>query len=70
MEAIPGRVYLTRYGGGPKEFQEMPFDDLLKQIADGTLLVEVGRVFPIDEIVKAHETMDQNLARGKIVVLT
>jgi NADPH:quinone reductase-like Zn-dependent oxidoreductase len=70
MEAIPGRVYLTRYGGGPKEFQEMPFNELLKQVAAGTLHVEVGKVFRIDEIVEAHETMDKNLARGKIVVLT
>ena len=48
----------------------MPFDDLLKQVAAGTLHVEVGKVFSIDEIVRAHETMDQNLARGKIVILT
>lgn len=48
----------------------MPFGDLLKQVAAGTLHVEVGKVFHIDEIVEAHEAMDKNLARGKIVVLT
>lgn len=70
MEAIPGQVYLTKYSGGPKELQEMPFNDLLKQVEAGSLHVEVGKVFRIDEIAGAHDTMDKNLARGKIVVLT
>lgn len=70
MEAIPSQVYLTKYSGGPKEFQRMPFDQLLQQVEAGTLHVEVGKVFRIDEIKEAHDTMDKNLARGKIVVLT
>lgn len=70
MEAIPGQVYLTKYSGGPKEFQEMPFNDLLKQVEAGSLHVEVGKVFHMDKITEAHDTMDKNLARGKIVVLT
>jgi NADPH:quinone reductase-like Zn-dependent oxidoreductase len=70
MEAIPHTVCLTIYDGGPTEFREMPLSDLYKQIADGTLPVTVGKVFKIDQIVEAHDTMERNLARGKIVVLT
>ena len=70
MQAIPSTVCLTSYSGGPLEFMETPLSDLLKQIEAGKLPLQVGRVFHIDEIVLAHETMDSNLARGKIVVLT
>ena len=70
MEAIPSAVYLTSYDGGPVEFMQTPIKDLLKQVEAGQLPLQVGRVFHIDNIVQAHETMDKNLARGKIVVLT
>ena len=70
MQAIPSTVCLTSYGGGPLEFMKTPLNDLLKQIEVGKLPLQVGRVFQIDEIVLAHETVDNNLARGKIVDLT
>ena len=43
---------------------------LIEQIAAGTLPVQVGRTFQIDEIVEAHRCMEENKAGGKIVVLT
>ncbi|KAG9770818.1 hypothetical protein KCU88_g6510, partial [Aureobasidium melanogenum] len=69
MDAIPNTVCLTIYSGGPDEFKETPLNDLLKQIDNGTLPVQIGKVFKLDEIVQAHDTMEKNLARGKIVVL-
>ena len=60
----------TTYNGGPEEFQETPLNDLLKQIEAGTMKVQVGKVFHLDEIVEAHRTMEENRAGGKIVVLT
>ena len=47
-----------------------PLNDLAKQIVAGTLKVQVGKVFNIDEIAEAHRVMEENKARGKIVVLT
>ncbi|KIW62646.1 hypothetical protein PV04_10803 [Phialophora macrospora] len=70
MDVIPHCVCLTVYSGGPDEFMETPLNELLKQIEAGSLPVQIGRVFKIDQIVEAHETMEKNLARGKIVVLT
>lgn len=70
MDSIPSTVNLTVYDGGPNEFQETPLNDLLKQVEAGTLKVQVGKVFRLDEIVEAHRTMEENRARGKIVVLT
>ncbi len=70
MEAIPTGVGLTTYDGGVRDFMAMPMQQLIDQVAAGTLNVTVGRVFHLDEIVEAHRTMEENRARGKIVVLT
>lgn len=70
MEVIPTAVCLTTYDGGVEDFMQMPFDDLLQQIASGELPVQIGKVFRLDEIVEAHRVMEENKAGGKIVVLT
>ena len=70
MEAIPTAVCLTTYGGTNVDFMSTPLQELVDQIAAGTLKVQVGKVFHLDEIVEAHRTMEENKAGGKIVVLT
>jgi len=52
------------------DFMRTPLEELIEQIAAGTLPVSVGRVFHLDEIVEAHRLMETNTAGGKIVVLT
>jgi NADPH:quinone reductase-like Zn-dependent oxidoreductase len=47
-----------------------PLDELAGQIAVGTLHVQVGKTFQLDEIAEAHRVMEENKAGGKIVVLT
>jgi len=70
MDAIPTAVSLTTYDGGAEDFMLMPLQELVKQIAEGTLSVQIGRTFRLDEIVEAHRCMEENKAGGKIVVLT
>jgi len=70
MDAIPTAVSLTTYAGESEDFMRMPLEDLVEQIAAGTLHVQVGKVFHLDEIVEAHRCMEENKAGGKIVVLT
>jgi NADPH:quinone reductase-like Zn-dependent oxidoreductase len=70
MEAIPTAVSLTTYAGESEDFMRTPLRDLVEQIAAGTLHVQVGRTFHLDEIVEAHRCMEENKAGGKIVVLT
>ena len=70
MEAIPTAVCLTSYAGEAEDFMSMPLEDLVEQVAAGSLQVQVGRVFRLDDIVEAHRCMDENTAGGKIVVLT
>ncbi|KAH7351268.1 putative zinc-binding oxidoreductase [Rhexocercosporidium sp. MPI-PUGE-AT-0058] len=70
MEAIPMAVNLTTYSGGPDEFMATPLEELAKQVKEGKLKIQVGKVFKLDEIVEAHRVMEENSAGGKIVVLT
>jgi NADPH:quinone reductase-like Zn-dependent oxidoreductase len=70
MEAIPTAVSLTTYAGDNAVFMTMPLQELVDRIAAGSLRVQIGRVFHLDDIVAAHRCMEENKAGGKIVVLT
>jgi NADPH:quinone reductase-like Zn-dependent oxidoreductase len=70
MEVIPPAVSLTTYAGESEDFMRTPFEELIGQIEAGTLRVQVGKTFSLDEIVDAHRCMEENKAGGKIVVLT
>src|SRR6266436_6209615 len=70
MEAIPTSVSLTTYAGESEDFMRTPLEDLVEKIAAGTLRVQVGKTFHLDEIAEAHRCMEENKAGGKIVVLT
>ncbi|MDB6159394.1 MAG: zinc-binding oxidoreductase [Gammaproteobacteria bacterium] len=70
MEVIPTAVSLTTYAGESEDFMLTPLDELVEQIAAGTLPIQIGRTFRLDEIVEAHCCMEENKAGGKIVVLT
>jgi NADPH:quinone reductase-like Zn-dependent oxidoreductase len=70
MEAIPTAVCLTTYAGESDDFMRTPLAELIEQISAGTLKVQVGKIFRLDEIVEAHRCMEENKAGGKIVVLT
>jgi NADPH:quinone reductase-like Zn-dependent oxidoreductase len=69
MEAIPSTVSLTTYDGGTSEFMMMPLAELTQLVESGTLRVNPGKIFKLDEIVEAHRCMEENRAGGKIVVL-
>src|SRR5258708_2360443 len=70
MEAIPTAVSLTTYAGESEDFMRTPLEDLVEQIAAGTLHVHVGKTFHLDEIAEAHRCMEENKAGGKIVGLS
>jgi NADPH:quinone reductase-like Zn-dependent oxidoreductase len=68
--ALPAGATYGFYGGEQEDFHAMPLGKLVKQVVDGTLLIQIGKTFHIDEIVEAHRAQEQNTAGGKIVVLT
>ena len=67
MAAIPSSVCLTIYAD-PDGFMTTPLQALVEEIEAGKLKVTVGKTFKLEDIVKAHRTMDENRAGGKIVV--
>ena len=69
MMTIPSAVYFTVYDGEPADFMAMPLQELVDEIAGGTLPVHIGKVFAMDDIVEAHRLMEANAAGGKIVVV-
>ena len=48
----------------------MPLEKLVREVVHGTLPIQIGKGFHIDEIVEAHHAQEQNTVGGKIVVLT
>jgi NADPH:quinone reductase-like Zn-dependent oxidoreductase len=70
MDVIPKAVYLTTYDGGVEEFLAMPFQTFADDVAAGSMTVQVGKVFRLDDIVDAHRLMESNKAGGKIVIVT
>ena len=48
----------------------MPLQELVDQIVAGTLHIQIGKTFHLNEIVEAHRLMEENKAGGKIVVLS
>ncbi len=69
MKSIPTAVCLTSYAGEAPDFLAMPLEELAQQVKAGTLPVQVGKTFRLDQMVEAHRCMEENLAGGKIVVL-
>jgi len=70
MDAIPTAVRLTTYAGESEDFMRTPLQELVDQISSGTMHVQIGKTFHLDQIVEAHRCMEENKAGGKIVVLT
>lgn len=70
MDVIPTAVCLTIYAGESEDFMRTPFQQLVEQVEAGTLRVQIGKTFHLDQIVVAHRSMEENKAGGKIVVLT
>ena len=67
---LPAGATYTFYGCKQEDFHGMPLEKLDRKVVDGTLPIQVGKVFHIDEIVEAHRVRGRNTAGGKIVVLT
>ena len=60
IDVIPPAVCLTTYDGGSEDFMLTPIDELVEQVDAGTLRVQIGRVFKLDDIVEAHRCKEEN----------
>jgi NADPH:quinone reductase-like Zn-dependent oxidoreductase len=70
MDAIPATVNLTTYSGGSQDFIDTPLQTIVNEVEAGRIKLKPGRVFHLNKIIDAHQCMEDNVAGGKIVVLT
>jgi NADPH:quinone reductase len=68
LEQIPHTVRLTIYTGGPADLDARAYNEFLRDIADGLIDPCIDRVFAFEDVVAAHEYMESNQAKGKLVV--
>ena len=70
LEDIPSTVRLTTYHSGKTsaERSTAALQEILDGVATGAYRPNVERVFPFDEIVMAHQFMEENRGSGKYVV--
>ena len=71
MAAIPSTVRLTTFLSETVEAANATaaLQSAVDAAAQGRYRVNIDRVFPLEEIVEAHRHMEENRARGKLVVL-
>ena len=69
MEDIPTGVKLTSYSGGASDISIEQLQRYIGLVEEDKLMIQTGPVFKFEELDKAHELMDANMAGGKIVVL-
>lgn len=65
---IPSGVYLTSYAGENSNLPANLLQDFIDQVESNKLKVKIDKVFSIDQIVEAHEHMENNKVSGKLVV--
>tara|TARA_Y100000588_G_scaffold334575_1_gene374142 strand:+ start:506 stop:1387 length:882 start_codon:yes stop_codon:yes gene_type:complete len=68
MDEIPHAVRLTVYSGGAEDLDIEALQQFLGELERGEAEVNIDRVFAFDELVEAHEYMESNRAKGKLVV--
>jgi NADPH:quinone reductase-like Zn-dependent oxidoreductase len=69
MEFIPPAVYLTTSSSGHHKMTREIFQEYIKQVERRELVLPIGKVFHLQDIVAAHQLMDDNAAGGKIVIV-
>lgn len=68
MGDIPTAVKLTSYSGEAADISPEKMQKYISLVEEGKLNIGVGKVFPFEELQKAHQLMDDNKANGKIVI--
>lgn len=68
MGDIPSLGRLTVYMGDSKNLSKELLQDFITKVEKGIIELNIDSVFQLNQIVKAHEYMENNLAIGKLVV--
>lgn len=70
MDWLPNGVRLTAYSGEAADLAPAVLQDFVDAVAAGAATIPLGRVYRMDQIVRAHHDMEAGTVGGKGVVLT
>lgn len=68
MGDIPSLGRLTVYMGESKNLSKELLQEFIDELEKGTIKLNIDRVFSLDQVAVAHRYMEDNKAKGKIVV--
>tara|TARA_R110002051_G_scaffold30137_2_gene69799 strand:+ start:765 stop:1733 length:969 start_codon:yes stop_codon:yes gene_type:complete len=68
MGDIPSLGRLTVYMGESNNLSKDLFQEFIDHVENGTILLNIDKVFQLDEVAAAHQYMEDNNATGKLVV--
>jgi len=68
MGDIPSLGSLTVYMGESENLSKDLLQDFINKVEKGNIELNIDSIFQLDQIVKAHQYMENNLAKGKLVV--
>jgi len=69
MGDIPSLGRLTVYGGDAENLSIKSLQNFITLVESGKINVKIDRTFKLDELPEAHRYMEDNLAKGKLVVV-
>ena len=70
IDYIPRDVRLTAYSGDAADLPPTILQGFIEDVEAGRVKVPIGRVFRLEEIVEAHQAMEDGTMSGKLVVTT
>ncbi len=68
MGDIPSLGMLTVYMGESKNLSKDLLQEFISEVEKGTIKLNIDRIFNLDEVAEAHQYMEDNKAKGKVVV--
>jgi NADPH2:quinone reductase len=68
MGDIPSLGRLTVYMGEAGNINRDLLQDFIQAIEDGNIKLNIDKIFALNQIVEAHQYMEGNHAKGKLVV--
>ena len=68
MGDIPSLGRLTVYMGESKNLSKELLQEFIDDVESGNINLNIDKVFQLDEVAKAHQYMEDNKAKGKLVV--
>ncbi len=69
MGDIPSLGRLTVYMGESNNLSKELLQDFINEVEKGVIKLNIDKVFKLDHVSKAHQFMEDNKAKGKIVVV-